>query len=265
MTVNPQLGFPPPLLGHRPQRLPILFDDGSLMALAKPQAVLVEADSWFPRVPVLVEAIRYQSSLGKPEFLRHGIAGEGLWNVFGLDPECHGPALFARSREQAEQLRNQLGSEAFEFTFTFLSKGCPGVDSIECTLPMARHAHQRRMLVSHTTGKKASTLFERNASVGAFHLWTARTRYPRLHQIPLHAFESGLPVLGDAVYARSQPPLLSKLKRHYTAKDDSGERPLYEGPAYYLSEVRIPSGEIINCPEPPRWGGLIKQLGMHSG
>ena len=42
MDKLPHLGFPVPLLGLQPQRLPILFDDGTLIALAKPLDVLVQ-------------------------------------------------------------------------------------------------------------------------------------------------------------------------------------------------------------------------------
>lgn len=258
------LGFPVPLLGGQPERLPVLFDDGELIVLGKPVGVLVEADSWYPKLPVLVEAIRYQAQGEKPEFVRRGIGKDGLWAVHGLDPDCYGPVLFARNRDQAEELRNAFGSNEFSFTFGFLSNGAVAGDRLECDLPMARHSHQRRMLVSHTTGKKACTAFEREESVGSYCLWSARTSFPRHQQILLHAYESGLPVLGDSLYARLPLPLLSKLKRHYTHKEDVEERPLYGGPAYYLRQVDLPSGQSIQCVEPPRWGGLVKQLKRHS-
>ncbi|MGC9449813.1 MAG: hypothetical protein ACP5I4_00080 [Oceanipulchritudo sp.] len=258
------LGFPDPLLGDRPVRLPVLFDDGEVLVFAKPCGVLVETDSWYPRLPVLVEAIRYQAGQGKPEFSRIGIPPEGLRAVTGLDPDCHGPVLFARGADQAEALRNACGSNQFRFRFVFLTAGNPTRDAIQCDLPISRHTHQRKMLISHATGKKAATSFERTGRVGAFHLWTARTSYVRHHQILLHAFEAGLPVLGDALYARSRPPMLSSFKRQYTGKRDQEERPLFEGPAYYLQELQLPSGVTIPCPEPPRWGGLLRQLVKHS-
>jgi len=264
MNASEQLGFPAPLLGMEPVRLDILFDDDEHLVLAKPAGVLVQADSWYPRLPVLVESIRHQAQLGKPEFQRRHLPPHGLWAVTDLDPELHGAVLLTRSQERAESLRNELGSGHFLFTFTLLARSDGGVDYRECHLPLARHTRLPRILVSHNTGKKSVTRFIRDAPLGPFHLWKATTDFPRKHQILLHAFESGLPVLGDHLYARSKPVLLSALKRGYSSKLDRQERPLYEGPACYLSRMDIPGLASVQCPVPPRWNGLIRQLEKHA-
>ena len=258
-----QLGFPVPLLGMRPQRLDILLDDGDLLVLAKPQGVLVQADSWFPRLPVLIEAIRHQAGQEKPEFVRHGIGHDGLWAVTDLDPELYGPVLLTRDREQSEELRNALGSGGFKFTYTFLAKTSSVERQLHCDLPLARHSRFPRMLVSHTTGKKCQTRFEVGEALGPFHFCTAETVFPRRHQILLHAAESGLPILGDTLYARQKPLLLSSMKRNYTPKKDIEERPLFDGPACYLSRLEVPGGTSIDAPPPSRWNGLINQLDRH--
>lgn len=261
----PQLGFPVPLLGMQPARLPVLFDDGELLVLAKPAGVLVQEDGWYPRLPVLIEAIRHQSRQGKGEFQRLGIGEAGLWAVTDLDPEFHGPVLFARTREVAEDLRSAVGSGAFTFTFQFLTRGNPADSIINCDLPITRHRNQNRMLVSHTTGKRTQTRFEKGEPVAGCHLWTASTSFPRRHQILLHAMECGLPVLGDVRYARDPLPLLSKMKRSYQPKRDLDERPLYDGPACYLKELSIGEGRTVEAPLPPRWNGLCRQLEKHHG
>ena len=252
------------MLGMEPVRLPILFDDGQCLVLAKPAGVLVQADSWFPRLPVLIEAIRYQAARGKPEFERLGIGPEGLWAVHDLDPECAGPVLFCRERDHAEELRNAWGSGQFRFTFGFLSQGKRQEPAFECDLPLARHTRMPRMLVSHTTGKKSDTHFLQGESLGAYRLWFAVSAYPRRHQILLHALESGLPVLGDTTYAGSEPVLLSHFKRDYQAREDREERPLYPGPAIFLRELAWPGCEPVYYPEPPRWQALVRQLARHS-
>jgi hypothetical protein len=99
--------------------------------------------------------------------------------------------------------------------------------------------------------------------MGGCHLWEARTHFPRRHQILLHALESGLPVLGDERYAKDRLPLLSRLKRDYQPKQDLEERPLYDGPACFLREIRMGDERVVSSPEPPRWSGLIKQLDKH--
>ncbi len=246
-----------------PHRLDILHDDGELLVLAKPQGVLVQADSWYPRLPVLIEALRHQAAQEKPEFVRRNIGPDGLWAVTDVDPELYGPVLLTRTRERAEELRNALGSGVFMFTYTFLAKVVTPEAEQSCELPLARHSRLPRMLVSHATGKKCQTRFAVGESIGPFHYCTAATPFPRRHQILLHAAESGLPVLGDSLYARQKPLLLSSMKRDYSPKKDLEERPLYDGPACFLSRLVLPDGIAVDTPEPPRWNGLTRQLERH--
>jgi 23S rRNA-/tRNA-specific pseudouridylate synthase len=257
------LGFPPPLLGTEAQRLPVVYDNGETMALAKPAGVLVQQDGWYPRHPELIEAIRYQARSGKPEFGRLAIPEDGLWGVTDLDPECAGPVLFSRSRDRAEELRNEHGSELFEFTYILLTQGSAMVEQVECDLPLARHTHRAHMVVSHSTGKKAATVFRYIGRVGRHSCYEARTRFPRRHQILLHAHESGLSILGDDLYAGSRLVYLSSLKKDYRPRRDMPERPLYPGPAYYLKSVTVPGLGNIDGGAPRRWEGLCQQLSRH--
>ena len=93
-------------------RVPVLFDDGKRLALLKPQNILVQQDSWFPKLPVLVEAIRYQAANLKPEFERQSIGPDGLWAVTDLDPELMGPVVFARDARFNDGLIDQAGDFA---------------------------------------------------------------------------------------------------------------------------------------------------------
>ena len=260
MTSPKYLGFPSPLLGLKPLRLPVLYDNDDLVALAKPAEVLVQRDAWYPRLPVLVEAIRYQAGQEKPEFRRMDIGPEGLWSAHDLDPEYWGPVLFARNRERAEALRNEYGSGRFELVFQFIACTDSPIGVMICELPLARHDHWPRMLVSHATGKKAHTAFTVERIFGKYALCSARIHFPRRHQVLLHAFESGLPVLGDGLYAKSPLPLLSRLKRSYRPRRDREERALFEGPAVYLKTICLPSVLHVSAPEPPRWKALLNQL-----
>jgi len=258
------LGFPAPLLGREPARLQVVHDDGDLVALAKPVGVLVHADPWYPRLPVLVEAVRYQARQNRPEWIRLNIGEEGLWSVTDLDPECHGPVVFCRRKDTSERLRNAFGANAFLFNYMILSTAAPKETDLLCELPLARHTSQARMLVSHTSGKKCSTRFACMGTFGAYSLWLAQTSFPRRHQILLHAVESGIPVLGDRLYAGSPLPLLSRLKRDYRLRGDQEELPLFEGPACYLERVDLGGGALLCSPAPPRWNGLVNQLRKYS-
>lgn len=259
-----QIGFPSPLLGAT-CRLPVRYDSGSLMALEKPGNVLVIQDNWYPKTPVMIEAIRYQAMNGKPEFRRAGIPESGLVAIHDLDPECAGPVLFARDEDTATDWKNLLGSRQLHFTFYFLSESGGHTEGISCDLPLARHVELPRMLVSHKSGKRAETDFVRIKPIGRFTLWAAKTTYLRRHQILLHALESGIPVAGDLHYALTPPLKLSRFKGGYRPKKDREESPLYEFPAYYLGTIEeFRSGLRIECPPPARFQGMLRQLERHS-
>ena len=260
MKTQTFLGFPQPLLGMESMRLPVIFDDGQLIAVVKPVNILVQAESWYPRHPVLIEAIRYQATSGKPEFTRLNIPESGLWAISDLDPELAGPVLFARNRDFASEMRNDLGSGKFKFVYEFLSRKSSEQAELMCDLPLSRHRHERRMLVSHTTGKKAATRLRHSGTLKNFNVWEAEMDLPRRHQALLHPLEMGLPVLGDGLYAHEKPLLLSRLKKNYQKKGDVDERPLYPGPACFLKQILLLDGTPVACPEPVKWRGLLRQL-----
>jgi 23S rRNA pseudouridine1911/1915/1917 synthase len=257
------LGFAPPLLGMQPLRLPVLFDDGELIALMKPAGILVLEDNWFPRTPVLVEAIRYEAARRKQELVDLNVGACGLWAVYDLDPECAGPVLFTRTKERAEELRNDLGSLRFTFGFEGVSRGSSFEGQLVCDLPLARHREEKRMVVSHKAGKQCSTTYYTGNLFGNFRFWSAETHLSRRHQILLHALESSLPVLGDQRYAGLAPLCLSRIKKGFRPKADRQENPLYPGPAYRLRVVRIPDGSEVYAPDDPKWEGMRRQLRRH--
>jgi 23S rRNA-/tRNA-specific pseudouridylate synthase len=96
----------------------------------------------------------------------------------------------------------------------------------------------RRMLVSHHTGKKASTRFNRTESFGRTQLWEATTDYGRLHQIRLHGAECELGLLGESIYSKTPLVYLSQLKRRFR-RSGKPERPIYPHLALHLSRVEL--------------------------
>lgn len=213
------IGFPPPLLGAKPQRLPVLYQNEELIALLKPTGVTLASHRWYPDWPNLTQVINCQSQADKPELKRLQI--DKISPVFLLDPEISGVALWAKSTDMIAFYRNQLGSSFMRFHFVFIaSQDATTLSERECDLPVAEHCSERRMLISHKTGKRAKTLFQPLQPIDAYpsyYLWEAVTAYPRLHQIRLHAFESGLFMPGENCYMKRQKQL-STSRRHHRLK-----------------------------------------------
>jgi len=261
-----QIGFPPPLLGTTPQRLNVLAQGEDWIALEKPPGVAVSFQDWEEKgILGLTEALVTQIRAEKPELKRMGL--DWISPVFALDSEMSGMALFARTEDAAKRLRNSLGSKEFSFTFTLLARSAPDLPTeITCDLPLAKHQRLTQIIVSHTTGKMSETTFQRGESAGPYHLWTARTHYPRLHQVRVHAHESGIMIPGDKRYGAEPLPLLSAIKKGYRG-DPNKEQPLGGQIALHLSEVSWPgsAGEIkVQVPLPKKFTTMIKLISEHA-
>jgi len=246
--------------------LDILHCEDGLLALQKPAGVAVTRSRWYPSAPDLEASLNYQLSQEKPELLRLGLEpSKPLAAVYNTEPLQSGISLFAFGDEAIEKYRNRFGSGQIEFHFLFLAHGDVFNDELKCDLPLAPHFHQPCLVVSHQTGKKSETRFERLERLGAYSLWEARCLYYRMDQLPLHAFEVGLPVVGEAKYAGEETVYLSRIKGRDYRGDIENERPLYPFPAMHLKKLLLVEAEEdltleISAPPPPRFQNLIKQI-----
>ncbi|MCC5807040.1 MAG: hypothetical protein JJU00_11995 [Opitutales bacterium] len=268
---NAFIGFPVPLLGERPVRLPVLWHspEASALVIDKPGGVAVLPDNWYGRAPVLTYALNHQVEAGKPELRRMGLARE-LLAVHSLDPELSGPVLFTYDPEHLDLLRNALGSGFWRFTFRFVATGGGNAEHLQCSLPLARHRGEPRVVVSHTTGKAAATVFRRVATIGGRYAeWEAETAYPRLHQLFVHARETGLSVCGDSRYGSSAVPSVADLKRNYRPSRRFEEAPpVYPGPFARLAALRFGETEetvrTIEALPPGKWASGLRLLREHA-
>lgn len=262
------IGFPSPLLGAEPVRLPVLFNSENAIALPKPAGTVTSYYDWYPRAPGLAEAISTQAAAGKPELARLGI-GTRVSPAYPMDAEMSGVALFAKNGAANEFLLNALGSGQMRFVFRFLAaKGSNVPDSFECDLPLARHHTKALVLVSSTTGKKSRTTFRKIGDAGPFAWWEAESDFPRIHQVRVHAHESGLRIVGDTLYSREPLPFLSRYKRDFDPGKNKEEQPLCDQMCLHLYSVSFPdmdgSTHEVVAPIPPRILKMVQVLERYS-
>lgn len=231
------IGFPAGQLAPEPLRLPLAHREPGFWVIAVPPRILSRPDPWYPGQPDLERAIESQLAEGKPELLRLGLV-KPVRSVIGIDPEISGCRLLASGEAAIADYRNAVGSGQFRFVFRFFSRGrwpATGGEKLECTLPVARHRSEARVLVSHRTGKKSQTWFDcRRTHEGWLDL-TAVTNLPRFHQIRLHAAECGFPVLNDTRYGGPACPSLGDLRRG--VRGEAASSPLYRELALHLAAV----------------------------
>ena len=150
-----------------------------------------------------------------------------------------GAVPFAGNLNLLTKLREEYGSNRWMLRFCFLARSAPELPELSCDLPVAIHRSEPRSLVSHRTGRKASTIFHRLFIGEEFSLWEARTSFLRPDQIRLHAAESGFRIAGESVYGQTEPIARSDLPG--TRRPGGKGFVLLEGPALHLVGLEIPS------------------------
>lgn len=259
LSVNPKIGFRPPLLGPLPVRISVLGQRDGLTFLAKPPGIAASRSPREPGLETIESALRCQIEDRKPELERLGFSSGRV--LIPLPTECSGLLPVVHDADAVEFWTNAYGSLQFTLRFSLLTLTSDLPDEVSCDLPIAAHFKTGLALISHRTGKKTQTIFTRNERFPRFESWQATTRFLRLDQIRLHAHEIGLSVLGEDTYlppeAMAIPsPSLSDLQRRLRKPTPSAREPLHPHPHIHLGSLTLPDGTEITAPLP----GSLQQV-----
>jgi RluA family pseudouridine synthase len=218
--------------------IPVLYQDGDLVALAKPAGLLTAREGDDPErlslMALLHQAIREQ----KPWVRESGISY--LANVYRLDPETSGVLLLARSKAVLAKLADFFGSEKPAREFLALVQGSPQEQTFQIDASLAPNpARPGRMRVDPHGGKRARSEFEAAERFTKWTLVRCRPLTDRPHQLRVHLRYAGCPIVGDSLYG-GRPLLLSRLKADYHLKPGREERPLLGTAALHAHKLFLP-------------------------
>ncbi len=257
------VGFPPPLLGARPLRLPVLHDAPEWCALDKPAGVGTRAHPWDAAARDLDTALNVQLQAGKRELA--GFAATLFGSIYYLDADVSGIVVFAKTKEAVETLRNRFGSRDGRFTFRFVARDVSDLsDQWTADAPLLPHNVKPKMIPSTAKGKKCETHFRRLAVSGEWAHWEAICDFFRPHQIRAHAAAGGIPILGDTLYDGPAVPTLADLESR--KKRRAGlVKPAYQGLPIRLCTVCLDRADPATAIEagPDKLMELfLKRLGL---
>ena len=223
---------------HEFWEIPVLFEDGHLLALAKPARLLTSPDRHDLQRPSLIKLLHAGIAQGKPWAKLRGLTY--LMQAHRLDFETTGVLLLAKSKPALIAVANLFGSEKPERIYVVLAQGSPAGDQFEVDVGLAPHpARPGVMCADAKRGKQSHTQFEVLERFSACSLLKCRLLTERTHQIRAHLRRAGYPVVGDALYG-GRPLLLSRLKSEYRLKPDRTERPLISVPALHAEQLSLP-------------------------
>jgi RluA family pseudouridine synthase len=243
--------------------IPVLFEDGDLLALDKPAGLLTSPDRYDPQRPNLMKLLHAGIEQGKPWAARRGLSY--LMNAHRLDFETSGVILLAKNKPSLIALANLFGTEKTGKTYVALVHGNPVKPSFEINASLAPHPVKIGLMrVDEKSGKNARTQFDLLEKFRDCALMQCRPFTGRTHQIRVHLRQAGLPIIGDTLYGGSQL-LLSRLKSDYRLKPNQTERPLIARVALHAAELKlvhpVTNSEIaITAPWPKDLTVAVKYL-----
>jgi 23S rRNA pseudouridine1911/1915/1917 synthase len=203
---------PPKPLSLRPVAIPleILFEDGDMVAVAKPSGMVVHPGSGTGD-DTLVHALLHHCS-GELSGIG-GIERPGI--VHRLDRETSGVIVAGKTDAGFRGLAEQFSGRKLMKTYLALVKGVPGLLAGRIEEPIGRHATARHRMTVRSDGRDAVSEWERIEDFGTVSsLLRVQILTGRTHQIRVHFSHLGHPLLGDLVYGyRAGKAPLPKLPR----------------------------------------------------
>ncbi len=187
----------------RGQRIPILYEDGAVMALDKPRKWMLVPADWKKSSrnlqAVLISSIAAGGAWARSRGLRY------LHFVHRLDAETTGVLLFAKNPEAVTTYSELFQERKVEKEYLAVVRGIPEAHEWVCRLKLAKDSDQAgHVKVDAERGKDAETRFCVRQAKSETTLVEAHPLTGRTHQLRVHLAASGHPIVGDALYGPPQ-------------------------------------------------------------
>ncbi|MBU1146387.1 RNA pseudouridine synthase [Patescibacteria group bacterium] len=208
----------------------IIFEDENILVIDKPAGLEVAAErekSDATLADWLVEKYPAISKVG-PDPARPGI-------VHRLDKNASGLLLVAKTEAALELLQKQFKERTVKKEYKVLVEGVLTQDEGTIEFPIARANSGRfaSLPLGSEAGRMAITEYEVIKRFKKFTLLLAQIKTGRTHQIRVHFFALGYPVVGDKLYRskKTKELLLPRLFLHASKvifTDLNGEQKEFE-------------------------------------
>jgi len=207
----------------------VLFENADYLAVDKPEGIVSIAEA---------------GRGGLPELLKDVFAGR-LYPVHRLDREASGVIVYAKNADAHRQLNGQFDRREVRKTYLALVLGATGPASGLINAPI-REFGSGRMGVDARRGKPSSTEWKVAERLDGATLVRVYPATGRRHQIRVHLYHIGHPILGDLKYG--DPTIQGRYPRlmlHAVA-----------------IEFALPSGErvTVEAPIPPSFEAVLQSL-----
>lgn len=179
----------------------ILYQDDAILAVDKPAGLSVLPEGWEKDAPYLVKVLEEQ--FGK------------VWVVHRIDKVTSGVILFALTAEAHRSLNIQFEKHEVEKVYHALLNGVPNWEEKATKFPLRVNVgHKHRTVADDRRGVRSETRFRLLERYQAGALVEAMPMTGRTHQIRVHAYAMGHPLVGDILYSAPETGIISRPALH---------------------------------------------------
>ncbi|GAB1470445.1 RluA family pseudouridine synthase [Chloroflexota bacterium] len=214
----------------------ILFQDQSLLVVNKPAGLSVLPEGWDKSAPYLLKMLEEQF--------------DKVWVAHRIDKITSGIIVFALTAESHRSLNIQFEKHEVEKTYHALLNGVPKWDEKTTKFPLRVNVgHRHRTVVDNRSGSRSETRFKLLERYQATALVEASPMTGRTHQIRVHAYALGHPLLGDILYSAPETDVIQRPALHASSliltHPETGKRQAFQAdyPNDFQSAIRLLRGK----------------------
>ncbi|MDP1715014.1 MAG: RluA family pseudouridine synthase [Anaerolineales bacterium] len=179
----------------------IVYQDSQILIINKQAGLSVLPEGWEKDAPYLVKILEEQI--------------EKVWIVHRIDKVTSGIIIFALTAEAHRSLNIQFEKHQVEKTYHAILTGAPKWDEKITKFPLRVNVgHKHRTMVDDKNGVRSETRFKILKRYQASALVEAMPMTGRTHQIRVHAYALGHPLLGDILYSAPETDIIPRPALH---------------------------------------------------